>query len=43
METVVEILNDYHANVSALDDPPTYEELQKAVAKVGTDCGLDGL
>ena len=43
VESTVETLNDYHAYVPALDDPLKFEELMKAVGKVGTGCGLDGL
>ena len=43
VESVVEQLNAYHNYVPRLDDPLKYEELVKAVSKVGTGFGLDGL
>ena len=43
VESVIEQLNNYNVYVPDLDDPFEYEELTKAVDKVGTGCGLDGL
>ena len=43
VDSVAEQLNHYHNYVPALDDPFAFEELTKAVGKVGTGCGLDGL
>ena len=43
VESVTEMLNQYHTYVPTLDDPFAFEKLKKAVEKVGTGCGLDGL
>ena len=43
VESIIDQLNSYNVYVPELDDPFEYEELTKAVDKVGTGCGLDGL